>query len=180
MHKKRLPLRPSSDRAKPQGKQACDETGLNDYATNMELGSAPPLFIHPLGRSRWMIDTDSPRFACAAGAFQTLATDSHLKQPSVHQNRGQALVNLTLIRVLWLTPYPWSSTIVRYAAISAELRLASATWPGRSPPRSCPRHPAWIPAKPPVSVLMRILPSASDRSHGSLFSQPAKRPCVPL
>jgi hypothetical protein len=41
-----------------------------------------------------MIDTE---------AFQTLTTDSHLKQPSAHQHGGQALVNLTLIRVLAFT-----------------------------------------------------------------------------
>lgn len=94
LHKKRLPLRPSSDCTKPEGKQAWDETGLNYYATNVELGSVPPLFIHQLGRSRWRIDSE---------AFQTLTTDSHLKQPSVHQDRGQALVNLTVIRVLAYT-----------------------------------------------------------------------------
>jgi hypothetical protein len=93
-HKERLPLRPSSRSTKPDRKEACDETSLNYYATNVELGSVPPLFIYQLGRSRWMIDTE---------AFQTLTTDSHLKQPSVHQNRGQALVNLIMIRVLAYT-----------------------------------------------------------------------------
>lgn len=64
----------------------------NFYATNVELGAIPPRFIHQLGRSRWVID---------AQAFQTITTDCHLKQPSVHQNC--ALVVLTLVRVLAYT-----------------------------------------------------------------------------
>ncbi|PYU64809.1 MAG: hypothetical protein DMG49_25680 [Acidobacteria bacterium] len=44
-----------------------------------------------LGRSRWVIDTE---------VFQTITTDGHLKKPSVHQGRGQALIVLTMIRVL--------------------------------------------------------------------------------
>ena len=64
----------------------------NFYASNVELGSISPKFIHQLGRSRWTID---------AAAFQTLTTNSHLKQPSVHQ--GVAFVVLTLIRVLAYT-----------------------------------------------------------------------------
>jgi hypothetical protein len=67
------------------------EIGTNYYASNVELGSIPPQFIYALGRSRWRIDTD---------VFQTLTTDCHLKRPSVHQNRSQALVLLTMIRVL--------------------------------------------------------------------------------
>lgn len=94
LHKNRLPLRPSSRPTQPEGKEACPETSRNYYATNVELGSVPPLFIYQLGRSRWIIDTE---------AFQTLTTDSHLKQPSVHHNRGQALVNLIRIRVLAYT-----------------------------------------------------------------------------
>ena len=62
------------------------------YATNIELGSIPALFIHRLGRSRWVID---------AQAFQTITTDCNLKRPSVHQNT--ALVVLTMIRVLAYT-----------------------------------------------------------------------------
>ncbi len=64
----------------------------NFYATNVDLGSISPQFIHQLGRSRWTID---------ATAFQTLTTDCHLKQPSVHQD--VALVVLTMIRVLAYT-----------------------------------------------------------------------------
>lgn len=52
------------------------EPSTNYYATNLELRSIPPLFIHQLGRSRWQID---------AQLFQTLTTDGHLKQPSLHQ-----------------------------------------------------------------------------------------------
>ncbi len=64
----------------------------NFYATNVDLGAIPPRFIHQLGRSRWVID---------AQAFQTITTDCHLKQPSVHQNC--ALVVLTMVRVLAYT-----------------------------------------------------------------------------
>ncbi len=64
----------------------------NFYASNMDLGSICPEFIHQVGRSRWAID---------ATAFQTLTTDCHLKQPSVHQD--VALVVLTMIRVLAYT-----------------------------------------------------------------------------
>jgi hypothetical protein len=100
LHKNRVPLRPASASKKPNAKEAFDERGLNFYATNVELGLVPPSFIHQLGRSRWTIDAD---------AFQTLTTDSHLKQPSVHQGRGRALVNLTMIRVL-----AYALTIVFY------------------------------------------------------------------
>jgi len=64
----------------------------NYYASNLELGSIPPSFISQLGRSRWRIDAE---------VFQTLTTQAHLKQPSVHQPR--ALVVLTMIRVLGYT-----------------------------------------------------------------------------
>ena len=51
-------------------------------------------FVHQLGRSRWVIDTE---------VLQTITTDGHLKKPSVHQGRGQALIVLTMIRVLAFT-----------------------------------------------------------------------------
>ena len=35
--------------------------------------------------------------------FQTITTDGYLKKPSVHQGRGQALIVLTMIRVLAFT-----------------------------------------------------------------------------
>ncbi|MGH9609279.1 MAG: transposase [Bryobacteraceae bacterium] len=64
----------------------------NFYATNFELGSISPVFIHRLGRSRWRIDTE---------VFQTITTDCHLKHPAVHQTT--ALVVLTMIRLLAYT-----------------------------------------------------------------------------
>jgi hypothetical protein len=47
-----------------------------------------------LGRSRWIIDSE---------VFQTMTTEGHLKKPSVHQGRGQALRVLTCIRLLAFT-----------------------------------------------------------------------------
>jgi hypothetical protein len=61
----------------------------NLYATNVDLGAIAPRFIHQRGRSRWTID---------AQVFQTITTDCHLKQPSVHPSC--ALIVLTMIRVL--------------------------------------------------------------------------------
>jgi hypothetical protein len=69
--------------------QPVEDFATNFYASNLELGTIPPLFLHRLGRSRWKID---------AQVFQTITTDSHLKKPSAHQ--GQALVVLTMIRLL--------------------------------------------------------------------------------
>jgi hypothetical protein len=80
-------------RRRPQ-KEMVVEQSTNFYASNLELGSIPPLFVHQLGRSRWVIDTQ---------VFQTITTDGHLKKPSVHQGRGQALLVLTMIRVLAFT-----------------------------------------------------------------------------
>ena len=64
----------------------------NFYATNFQLGSIPPLFIHQLGRGRWRIDTE---------VFQTITSDCHLKHPAVHQST--ALMVLTMIRLLAYT-----------------------------------------------------------------------------
>ena len=72
-------------------REQISETSTNYYASNVELGNIPPQFIYALGRSRWRIDAE---------VFQTLTTDCHLKRPSVHQHRAQALVLLTMIRVL--------------------------------------------------------------------------------
>ncbi len=77
---------------KQKTKQAVQQTSTNYYATNLKLGLIPPRFIHQLGRSRWRVDTE---------VFQTLTTQAHLKQPSVHQTC--ALVLLTMIRVLAYT-----------------------------------------------------------------------------
>jgi hypothetical protein len=75
-----------------KGKTAVAQSSTNFYATNFELGSISPLFIHELSRSRWRIDTE---------VFQTLTTDCHLKHPAVHQTT--ALVVLTMIRFLAYT-----------------------------------------------------------------------------
>ena len=80
-------------RKRPQ-KEMVVEQSTNFYASNLELGAIPPVFVHQLGRSRWVIDTEM---------FQTITTDGHLKKPSVHQGRGQALIVLTMIRVLAFT-----------------------------------------------------------------------------
>ena len=68
------------------------QESTNFYATNFELGSVSPLFIHQFSRSRWRIDTE---------VFQSITTDCHLKHPAVHQTT--ALVVLTLIRFLAYT-----------------------------------------------------------------------------
>src|ERR1700729_761738 len=68
------------------------QESTNFYATNFELGSISPLFVHEFSRSRWRIDTE---------VFQTITTDCHLKHPAVHQTR--ALVVLTMIRFLAYT-----------------------------------------------------------------------------
>ena len=83
---------PGSPKKKKRRREAVREESTNYYATNLELGSIPPTFIHQLGRSRWRVDTE---------AFQALTTQAHLKQPSVHQTC--ALVVLTMIRVLAYT-----------------------------------------------------------------------------
>jgi Transposase DDE domain len=75
-------------------KETVVQPATNFYASNLELGSIPPMFIHQLGRSRWIIDTT---------VFQTMTTDAHLKRPSVHQGSAKALVVLTMIRVLAYT-----------------------------------------------------------------------------
>ena len=92
--KKRWRIRREEGGKKRSEKETFIETSTNFYASNLQLGSVPPLFIHQLGRSRWVIDSE---------VFQTMTTDGHLKRPSVHQGRGQALIALTMIRVLAFT-----------------------------------------------------------------------------
>jgi DDE family transposase len=75
-----------------KSKTAVTQESTNFYATNFELGSVSPLFIHQFSRSRWRIDTE---------VFQTITTDGHLKHPAVHQTT--ALVVLTMIRFLAYT-----------------------------------------------------------------------------
>ncbi len=91
---KRLRIQRDEQEGKRAEKETVMETSTNFYASNLELGSVPPLFIHQLGRSRWIIDSE---------VFQTMTTEGHLKRPSVHQGRGQALLVLTMIRVLAYT-----------------------------------------------------------------------------
>jgi hypothetical protein len=80
------------DEHRSKKKEEVSIQSTNFYATNVDLGSISPEFIHQLGRSRWSIDT---------AAFQTITTACHLKQPSTHQDI--ALVVLTMIRVLAYT-----------------------------------------------------------------------------
>ncbi len=80
------------DGQRTKSKTAAPQESTNFYATNFELGSISPLFIHEFSRSRWRIDTE---------VFQTIATDCHLKHPAVHQTT--ALVVLTMIRFLAYT-----------------------------------------------------------------------------
>ena len=75
-----------------KSKTEVTEESTNFYATNFQLGSISPLFIHQLGRSRWRIDTQ---------VFQTLTVDCHLKHPAIHQST--AIVVLTMIRLLAYT-----------------------------------------------------------------------------
>jgi hypothetical protein len=82
----------AKDAARIKGKTAMSQPSTNFYATNFELGSISPLFIHQFSRSRWRIDTE---------VFQTITTDCHLKHPAVHQTT--ALVVLTMIRFLAYT-----------------------------------------------------------------------------
>jgi hypothetical protein len=81
-----------TDAQRTKSKMAVAQQSTNFYATNFELGSLSPLFIHQLSRSRWRIDTE---------VFQTITTDCHLKHPAVHQTT--ALVLLTMIRFLAYT-----------------------------------------------------------------------------
>lgn len=91
---KRLRVQRDEQGRKHAVKEIVVEASTNFYASNLELGSIPPVFIHQLGRSRWIIDTN---------VFQTMTTDAHLKRPSVHQDRAKAWTVLTRIRVLAYT-----------------------------------------------------------------------------
>jgi Transposase DDE domain len=90
-HQQRLTVS-EKDGQRIKSKTAVTQESTNFYATNFELGSVSPLFIHQFSRSRWRIDTE---------VFQTITTDCHLKHPAVHQTT--ALVVLTLIRFLAYT-----------------------------------------------------------------------------
>jgi hypothetical protein len=90
-HQRRVTVSGKDDH-RTKSKRAMTQQSTNFYATNFELGSISPLFIHQFSRSRWRIDTE---------VFQTLTTDCHLKHPAVHQTT--ALVVLTMIRFLAYT-----------------------------------------------------------------------------
>jgi hypothetical protein len=66
------------DAQRAKGKTPITQESTNFYATNFELGSVSPLFIHQLSRSRWRIDTE---------VFQTITTDCHLKHPAAIRPR---------------------------------------------------------------------------------------------
>jgi hypothetical protein len=88
-------VRIDNDLVKKQAaKERVEKHSTNFFATNMQLDAIPPVFIYQMGQSRWAIDTE---------VFQTITTDSHLKQPSVHHGHDRALVMLTLIRLLAYT-----------------------------------------------------------------------------
>ena len=90
-HQRRLTVS-EKDGHRIKSKTTVTQQSTNFYATNFELGSVSPLFIHQFSRSRWRIDTE---------VFQTITTDCHLKHPAVHQTT--ALVVLTMIRFLAYT-----------------------------------------------------------------------------
>lgn len=90
-HQRRVAVS-GTDAHRTKGKTEMSQQSTNFYATNFELGSISPLFIHQFSRSRWRIDTE---------VFQTITTDCHLKHPAVHQTT--ALVLLTMIRFLAYT-----------------------------------------------------------------------------
>ncbi len=71
------------DAPRTKTKSAIAQPSTNFYATNFELGSISPLFIHQLSRSRWRIDAE---------VFQTITTDCHLKHPAVHQTTAIRMV----------------------------------------------------------------------------------------
>jgi hypothetical protein len=66
----------------------------NVFATNLSPGLISLEQVAAWGRSRWRIDTE---------VFQTLSRECGLKHLAVHQQHGQALVVLTMIRVLAYT-----------------------------------------------------------------------------
>src|SRR5438067_1488463 len=73
-HRRRVTVG-EKDGQRTKSKTAAPQESTNFYATNFELGSISPLFIHQFSRSRWRIDTE---------VFQTISTDCHLKHPAVH------------------------------------------------------------------------------------------------
>jgi hypothetical protein len=64
---------------KRAAKETVLERNTNFYASNLQLGSVPPVFIHQLGRSRWIIDTT---------VFQTLTLAFFFRQVRSHFQNG--------------------------------------------------------------------------------------------
>lgn len=91
--KTRLRIERDGPHRRPR-KESVWEQSTNVYASNLGGLMASPEVIEAMGRSRWRIDTE---------VFQTLTTDCQLKHPAVHQRHDQALVVLTMIRVLAYT-----------------------------------------------------------------------------
>lgn len=75
-------------------KRVREQRTTSYYASNIELGLMPVVFLYRLGASRWVIDAE---------LFQQLTTQAHIKRASVHQERYRALVGLTRIRLLAFT-----------------------------------------------------------------------------
>src|SRR5260370_14157187 len=96
-HQRRVTVS-EKDAHRTKGETAMSQTSTNFYATNFELGSISPLFIHQFSRSPWRIDTE---------VFQTLTTDCHLKHPALPQTTP--LLVLPIIRFLPYTFPPPSS-----------------------------------------------------------------------
>ena len=88
----RVTIRQQRGRRQPV-RQTGKQESTDLYAGHIELGAILPDFIHQIGRSRWSIETR---------LFQTMTTDSHRKQASVHQSHPHALVALTMIRLFGL------------------------------------------------------------------------------
>jgi hypothetical protein len=150
-------------------KETALEPSTNFYASHLELGSIPPVFLHQLGRSRWIIETT---------VFQILATEAHLKRPSVHQDRAKALIVLTLIRVL-----AYTLTLVFFfrqvCSHFRKCRSVFATWRKSWPTGSwfCKRIPAEAAHKINPSAPLPWVPGFSSSQH---LPRPFCHPSKPL
>ena len=120
------------------------EQSTNFYASNLELGSVPPFFLHQLGRSRWQIDADP-------------LSDHH--QPGQSSNSllctkamRQALVGLNHDSGFSLYSYPGLLPPASAQPLPPIHGSASATWLGgfgisswcRPPASTPPDRCAWF------------------------------------
>jgi hypothetical protein len=117
------------DVARMKGKTAILLPSTNFYATNFELASISPLFLHQLSRSRWRID---------AQVFQTITTDCHLKHPGPPNHRPGGADHDP---VSGLYPVPGLFTTAKSAAMPAENATPFTRWPSASPTGSSLFHP---------------------------------------